>query len=165
MRKRCYQKNSTKFYLYGAQGITVCTSWLNSFTAFLADMGSKPTPQHTIDRYPNNDGNYEPDNCRWATPREQANNRRSNITLEYNGERKTLAEWVCQLGLGRNIIRRRLKKGWPIALALLSPTSARLLHKQKLVLQNFGPPPASVQSSIIASTASTSIFGFHVVGW
>src|SRR5262249_47725895 len=74
MRKRCLQKNSTKYYLYGAEGVTIATTWLNSFTAFLADIGPKPSPQHSIDRWPNPYGNYIPSNTRWATPKQQANN-------------------------------------------------------------------------------------------
>lgn len=75
MIQRCNNKNNSRYHRYGGRGITVCGSWLNSFENFLSDMGERPKGM-TLDRYPNNDGNYESSNCRWATPAQQANNRR-----------------------------------------------------------------------------------------
>lgn len=74
MRQRCFNPKATKFECYGGRGITVCDRWRYSFLAFYADMGPRPTLAHSIDRYPNGDGNYDPGNCRWATQLEQMAN-------------------------------------------------------------------------------------------
>lgn len=89
MKGRCYNKKNRKYGIYGGRGITVCDRWLDSFENFLEDMGRKPSKIHSLDRI-NVNGNYEPLNCRWATPKEQANNTRKNLHYEYNGDTYTL---------------------------------------------------------------------------
>ena len=76
LKQRCYNPNHPKFYLYGALDVRVCDRWRKSFTAFIADMGPRPSLKHSVDRYPDPDGDYEPDNCRWATPLQQRHSRR-----------------------------------------------------------------------------------------
>ncbi len=83
MKKRCYRAANKDFANYGGRGITVCDRWRQSFAAFASDMGPKPTPAHSIDRI-NNDGNYEPSNCRWATVAEQHANKRNPRPCERN---------------------------------------------------------------------------------
>jgi len=110
MKDRCYNKNDHAFYRYGGRGITVCDRWRNSFINFFSDMGPRPSPNHSIDRIDNN-GNYEPSNCRWATIKEQNRNRRDNSLITVNGVTKCLVAWVEELGICRTTIQRRMQNG------------------------------------------------------
>lgn len=120
MRARCNKPHDPNYRNYGARGITVCARWQESFVAFLEDMGQKPSPDHSIDRIDVN-GNYEPNNCRWATNIEQANNRRTSRILTHRGKSMTLAEWSREVGIDIRIVHFRLKFGWPVADALDRP--------------------------------------------
>lgn len=112
MIARCEKPKTHKYRLYGGRGIQVCERWRSSFVTFLEDMGEPPTPRHTIDRYPNPSGNYEPGNCRWATYTEQNRNRFGyNILITWKGETKTIGEWAEITGLHWSTIRNRHKKG------------------------------------------------------
>lgn len=97
MVARCTRQSSNRFESYAGRGITVCERWLASFEAFLADMGECPDGM-SIERI-DNDRGYEPGNCRWATVKEQARNRRSSVFVEHNGERLTIAEWAERYGI------------------------------------------------------------------
>lgn len=120
IKERCYSKTCKKYPSYGGRGITVCEQWRHSYENFLADMGRAPSIQHSIDRIDNN-GHYEPGNCRWATSKEQGNNKRNNILLEFNGQTKNIYEWSALFGLTGKLIRSRINTGWSVADTLLTP--------------------------------------------
>jgi hypothetical protein len=117
MMTRCHNPNSDGYAKYGAAGVTVCERWRVSFEAFLADMGRKPSPRHSIDRIDNARG-YEPDNCRWATPSMQTENRRSTRFVIVNGERIPLAEAARRCGLPLATVHTRLRRGMSVEDAL-----------------------------------------------
>jgi hypothetical protein len=120
MKQRCQDPKSTNYPRYGGRGIKVCHRWTFSFQDFLDDMGKKPTENHSIERK-NNSGDYEPDNCIWATPKQQANNRRSNTILSLNGKSQTLSQWADETGFGVNAICNRLHDGWSVEKTLTTP--------------------------------------------
>lgn len=117
MKNRCNNKNATQWKWYGGIGIKVCERWNESFEAFFEDMGDCPSNNHSIERMDNTKG-YEPDNCRWATTKEQANNRRSNNVISCKGKTQTLQQWAEELGISHSTILMRLKAGWSIERAL-----------------------------------------------
>lgn len=125
MIARCENLERWNYHRYGGRGIRVCERWRESFAAFYADMGPRPVG-HTIERRDNN-GNYEPSNCFWATKQRQANNRRSNVIVVIDGESHTIAEWGRIRGVSHQYISWRLKQGWPIEEAL-SPKLRRPRH-------------------------------------
>lgn len=120
MRNRCYRRGDRGYKNYGGRGIVVCDKWLHSFESFFEDMGFKPTKQHSLDRI-NNDGNYEPGNCRWATKIQQCNNVRTNRNITLNGVTKTIAEWSREISMPRMKLYLRLCRGWTIERAILTP--------------------------------------------
>lgn len=120
MKARCYDTNLKSFPNYGGRGIKVCAKWRFDFAAFLADMGPRPAPGYSIERI-NNDGDYEPSNCRWATAKEQQNNRRTNRLLTCNGKTQTVAQWGREFGIGYQALVQRLNRGIPMMDALTRP--------------------------------------------
>jgi hypothetical protein len=121
MRRRCLNPQDASYPGYGGRGIGVCPSWAKSFEAFLADMGKRPSSSLTLERI-DNDGNYEPGNCRWATRAEQSRNRRNNVFLEHNGRRMIAADWAKETGLSKSCIERRVRRGMSVAEALTRPS-------------------------------------------
>jgi hypothetical protein len=122
MINRCERPADISYPNYGGRGIVVCDRWRESFEAFLADMGEPTTTKHSIDRYPNKDGNYEPGNCRWATAEEQQNNTRKNRLITIDGTTKTLAQWCRVTGVPYGAASRRIHvMGWEEARAVTQP--------------------------------------------
>ena len=113
MKARCLRPTANNYPLYGGRGITICQRWTDNFEAFLSDMGLKPSKDHSLDRI-DNDGNYEPGNCRWATPIMQSRNKRNVGIVEYYGERLTVPELSERVGIPLHRLKSRLKRGWSI---------------------------------------------------
>jgi len=109
MWNRCTNPNSADYARYGGRGIRVCERW-DDFDTFLADMGPKPSPTHSIDRI-DNDGNYAPGNCRWALPTDQSRNQRTNHLITIGQRTMTTAEWAEEVGLKADTLRHRLAGG------------------------------------------------------
>ena len=121
-KSRCSDANSVPFKDYGGRGITVCDEWKTDFKAFY-DWAIKNGYKEglTLDRIDNDKG-YSPDNCRWATIKEQSNNRRSNTFLVFRGERKTVSQWAYDIGISRETLYKRLAHGWDVEKTLTTPT-------------------------------------------
>lgn len=119
MIQRCENPNDAEYKNYGARGIAVCAEW-HDFQVFFADMGSRPTPKHTLDRRDNERG-YFKDNCRWITQAEQNRNHRRNRWVEWDGQKKLITEWSRELFNDVHVISSRLYKGWTIERALTTP--------------------------------------------
>jgi len=109
MLARCNNPDHRGYHCYGGRGVRVCDRWANSFRAFVEDMGRRPVG-HSLDRI-DQDGHYTPDNCRWATRKEQANNRRNNRLITAHGKTMTIAQWAEATGLKYWVIRHRLDRG------------------------------------------------------
>lgn len=119
MKKRCNQTGRKDSANYIERGITVCERW-QKFENFFADMGPKPSPKHSLDRQ-DNDGNYCPENCRWATKKEQCRNTRRNRWLTFEGKTHCLLDWAILKNMPRGALTIRLKRGWSVEKALTYP--------------------------------------------
>ena len=104
--RRCHNPEHRDYHRYGARGISVCRGWRKSFEAFYRVVGRRPSPTHSLDRYPNPHGNYEPGNVRWATRSEQVHNMRNNRWLEGFGKRLIGSDWARELGIPPEFIWR-----------------------------------------------------------
>lgn len=119
MLHRCYSKKNIFYNYYGGRGIIVCDRWLgiDGFNNFYQDMGPKINHKLSLDRI-NNNGNYDPSNCRWASQKEQINNNRRTKKFSINGIVKTISEWAAEVGIDPQLVRGRIKRGWIIEDAL-----------------------------------------------
>jgi len=128
MKRRCGDNpKASGWKYYGGRGIRVCERWMD-FDNFLADMGARPSSNHSIDRIDYN-GNYCPENCRWATHAEQGRNMKSNVWLELDGRRMILKDWAREIGITYVGIKSRLAHGWSVRKALTTPSRAKTPSK------------------------------------
>lgn len=111
MIARCDNPRDAAYKNYGGRGIKVCQRWADSFENFLHDMGPRPSKAHSLDRFPDNNGDYGPQNCRWATKKQQANNTRTNAYYDFDGQVKTQQEWAEYFGVKRWIISNHIRRG------------------------------------------------------
>jgi hypothetical protein len=121
MKGRCFNTKNDSYNDYGGRGITVCEQWLK-FENFLSDMGERPSADHSIERL-DNDGNYEPGNCVWATIDKQSRNKRNNHLIEFRGVVMNELDWSVRLGMTSNAVGRRIKRGWSVERALTTPST------------------------------------------
>ena len=130
MRRRCSLERDSSYPYYGGRGISVCEEWQKDYAAFRSwAMGAGYAPGLTLDRI-DTDGNYAPDNCRWATRKEQNLNKRNNHRVEYDGKNLTLSEWETITGIPQRLIRYRLVTlGWPTDRVLTTPVEGRDRHE------------------------------------
>ena len=121
IKSRCLSQTHDVFDIYGGSGITICDEWKDNFQAFFDYVGPRPSALHSIDRYPNRNGNYEPGNVRWATKKEQTHNRDYTRTIIYQGKEQPLIEVARQLGISWPMVRGRINRGWSFDRALFEP--------------------------------------------
>jgi hypothetical protein len=128
MMERCYNPECAKYPRYGGRGITVCERW-HDVRAFISDMGKRPSPEHSIGRI-DNDGNYEPSNCRWETRTQQSRNRSCNKLITHNGETLPVTAWAEKTGINAQVIyKRKDRLGWDDSRAVTIPV--RKLTRRK----------------------------------
>ncbi len=122
IKARCLRSTSASYHNYGGRGITVCERWASpdGFGAFLADMGPAPSSKHSGERRDNN-GPDSPDNCYWATRKEQARNKRNNALITFEGETLCVTDWAERYGINAMTLASRLRAGWDVRRALSTP--------------------------------------------
>jgi len=157
MKERCYNPKNKRFSRYGGRGIKVCDKWLNSFSAFIADMGDMPGNNYTLERL-NFDLDYCPENCVWATKEQQANNRSNNHFITIDGKTMTLTAWSRKTNIHRSVLLRRIRRG------LKNLDLIKKHHVQKIVAFGIVDTASgwSRKTGIKASTISARIrtYGF-----
>jgi len=132
MLTRCYNQNDANYHHYGGRGISVCEEWRRSYADFLAYMGRRPTPKHSIDRWPDMNGNYEPGNVRWATQKQQVRNTRASHMLVLNGRKQSIGDWADELHMKYGTLQARLQHGWTDEEALTIPIGTHNQHVRRM---------------------------------
>lgn len=120
MMQRCFNSACPEYHNYGGRGITVCSRWRIA-EHFIADVGARPSPKHSLDRFPDNDGNYEPRNVRWATTKEQMRNQRRNVWVEWKGRRQIVKDWALEMGVNPHTLGERIRRKWTVERAMTTP--------------------------------------------
>lgn len=164
MKRRCYNPKEVNYKWYGGKGITVCDRWLNDFPAFLSDMGKRPSDKHSLDRI-DVLGNYGPDNCRWATEKDQKRNRGDfNVRITWNGITRLQVEWSEITGLPFQVIGSRINKlGWSIDDALTVPVKNK--HKSLSVIDSStGVRYGSIREASIACGIPEGTLASYISG-
>lgn len=123
MQRRCYNPQNASYKHYGARGIRVAEEWRGrgGFARFIACIGLRPSKRHSLDRYPDKNGHYEPKNVRWATLEEQNQNKRDNVWLTYNNETLLVKEWSLRIGIKADTLYWRKRQGWSDEKTLTTP--------------------------------------------
>jgi hypothetical protein len=121
MKSRCFSQSYRDRHRYSGRGITVCQEWVESYEAFYQAVGPRPGPGYSLDRYPDNNGNYEPGNVRWATKKEQSRNRHDNHLLTFEGQTKPLTAWAEERRVEPYILFARIQAWGPVERALTEP--------------------------------------------
>lgn len=130
IKQRCFNPNAKEWKWYGGRGISLAPEWATDFSAFLAYIGPRPSPKHSVDRI---DGakNYEPGNIRWADWVEQANNRSNNRMVEFNGQMMTMKQAALAAGMPYKSVKGRVQKGWDVLSALTVPLNMNKVNAQR----------------------------------
>lgn len=138
MMQRCYNQENHNYERYGGRGITVCEEWkdFDNFEKWAISTIGNKTSNYTVDRI-DNDGPYSPDNCRWATPKEQVRHRRDTIMITLDGETKPLAEFCEIYGIKYTTVRERLKRGWSIEETFKNKARSLIHHPEKRVCDTY----------------------------
>jgi len=129
MNRRCGDPRNPQFKNYGGRGIKVCDRW-QTFENFLADMGPRP-PGTSLDRYPDNDGNYDPKNCKWSSRQEQQRNKRNNRKITINSQTKSVSAWADIFKISNKTVFDRLKRGWTPERSLSEPVRVKYIKHIK----------------------------------
>lgn len=158
MMSRCRDPKNPSYHHYGARGIRVCQRWIESPQAFFDDMGPRPSSRHSLDRI-DNDGNYEPGNCRWATPQQQMVNRRVNRHVTHDGVTRTISEWASSVGMSRGVLRHRIALGWDFAKALSTPSRRKSATRDEPMRQLTKEKVIELRNLSAAGWSATALAG------
>jgi hypothetical protein len=152
MIERCTKEHYHRYDLYGGRGIKVADRWIgeNGFANFLADMGKKPTERYSIDRI-DRDGNYSPENCRWATQKEQMSHVSNNRLVTIGNTTKILADWCMQYGIGASSVENRVRLGWDYPRAITTPLNKTGVNFTNASLGRFIPRGKCAECGIVVN--------------